>query len=529
MVGQFSKKTDDKTTGEGLASLTYERLREWYLATLRKRIISRMESSQLSPAAQIAADRKAIEQLILGTASVQEIPGLPVKSRHLALQNLLYLGAASPVAIQIFLVVLVLSGILPPSRFWLVSAGLLLAVTASVVTVIVFRQCIVLPLISLTASGAEQAMAAGNKSDIIANLQETVSRLKKSVSQVAKREQSIADYSADLICAFDVNGRFVAVSPACAEFCGYSELELIGNNLKNFVVSDDLEKTVKFLQAMPEAVGAVPFENRFKRSNGKIIDISWSAEWSKTEQSLFCVGRDISSQRQLERIRQEFISMVSTDLKKPIDSVAHTLELFEACGADGLSADGLLHVQNARKSIACIQNLIDDLLDLEKMEEGKLSIRLKPASLAGVLETATQSVLSLAKTRNLNIKAEYTDATLMADEHRLQQAVVNILTNAIKYSPPGAAITINSSSGRGIATISIKDEGPGIPTAYQDTVFERFVQLSVDGNKEGTGLGLAISRAIITAHGGTIGLNSVPGHGSNFWFTVPLSRFPISD
>ncbi len=521
------KKNDNKTTGEVTGSLTYARLREWYLATLRKRIISRMESSHLSPAAQIAADRQAIERLILGTATADETRTLPAIRRTVPLQELLYASAFIPVLTQLLFVVLILSGIRPLSPFWLVALGLLLAIIASVALVIIFRKLIIIPLISLAAASGVQAALSDTKCDIILVLEQAINRLNKSISQAAKREQSIADYAPDLICAFDLNGKFAAVSPSCAEFCGYSEIELIGNDLRNFVVSDDLDKTEMFLKAMPEASGAVPFENRFKRGNGKIIDISWLVEWSKTEQSLFCVGRDISSQRQLERIKQEFVSMVSHDLKTPINSVAGTLELLEEGGVGTLSPEGLLLVKNARKSTSSILNLINDLLDLEKMEEGKLLIRSKPVSLAGVLEAAIQSVLFLAKASALTIKAEFKDAIVMADEQRLMQVVVNMLTNAIKYSPEGGVIVISSSSAKGIVIIAITDEGPGIPTAYQDTVFERFVQLNVDGNKEGAGLGLAICRAIITAHGGTIGLRSEPGSGSTFWFTVPLSRATI--
>jgi signal transduction histidine kinase len=171
--------------------------------------------------------------------------------------------------------------------------------------------------------------------------------------------------------------------------------------------------------------------------------------------------------------------------------------------------------------------LIVDLLDLEKMETGALQLKLQEVPLQAVFEDAEDAVLSYAQENNLELLIQENDFTVQIDPERIIQVLVNFLSNAIKFSPPGGKITVSAEKRDRMIRISVKDEGPGIPAEYRESVFDRYKQIESQGKtKLGTGLGLAICKSIILEHHGAIGVDSEPGKGSSFWFEVPAVAEP---
>jgi signal transduction histidine kinase len=169
--------------------------------------------------------------------------------------------------------------------------------------------------------------------------------------------------------------------------------------------------------------------------------------------------------------------------------------------------------------------LLNDLFDLEKLESGTIDIAPSEVSLASILARSIDSVSMFAEKHKVKLATSDVEMIVYADGNRLVQVLVNLLSNAIKFSPQNGAVSLVVSSLDGELEIGVKDQGPGIPPAQADAIFEAYRQVEgQDIKKGGTGLGLTICKSIIEAHGGRIGVTSEVGKGSVFWFKIPLMR-----
>jgi signal transduction histidine kinase len=227
---------------------------------------------------------------------------------------------------------------------------------------------------------------------------------------------------------------------------------------------------------------------------------------------------------ELEQIKKDFVAMITHDLRTPMTSTMGFLELL----GDGVygpipdkARDGAnLAFRNVRRMIA----LINDLLDVEKLESGKWELSPESITLEPVVTRSVESVSVFAEQHKVKIAVEPIDSTVYADGNRLVQVLVNLITNAVKFSPVDSSVTISARTKGDLVELRITDQGCGIPPQYRESIFDRFRQVRATDatQKGGTGLGLAICKAIVEQHGGSIGVESEEGKGSTFWFTVPV-------
>jgi two-component system sensor histidine kinase VicK len=220
--------------------------------------------------------------------------------------------------------------------------------------------------------------------------------------------------------------------------------------------------------------------------------------------------------------------MVSHDLRTPLASLYGTLELLIAGVYDSKDEIGKNRLQKALGSLNRLLNLINDLLDLDKLEAGKMTMELKLANVADLTKKSIDSVAGYAESHDVKITADLPDINLTADEDRFIQVMVNLLSNAIKFSPPDSNVQINANlcsdeSANKYCEIKISDQGRGIPSEQIPFLFERFRQTDKGDGKRGvgTGLGLAICKAIVEGHEGTIGATSELGKGTTICIRLP--------
>lgn len=221
--------------------------------------------------------------------------------------------------------------------------------------------------------------------------------------------------------------------------------------------------------------------------------------------------------------KKELVSMVGHDLRTPLTSIQASLALLEV-GACGVISDRAKdEVVVAERSATRLINLINDLLDIEMMEAGKLEMSLRPTHSLSILESSVESVAAFAALHHIEVDMPGEDYSLIVDHDRLVQVLVNLLSNAIKFSPDFSTVTLDVVEKPGCFEFRVKDQGPGIAPDYKESIFDRFRQ--VDGitstKLKGSGLGLAICKAIVQGHNGEIGLDSEIGKGTTFWFRVP--------
>jgi PAS domain S-box-containing protein len=282
--------------------------------------------------------------------------------------------------------------------------------------------------------------------------------------------------------------------------------EVVDRTLQNKqkLISEELSLTVpeeKFLK-----VNAVPIV-REGEVNGAIL-----------------VFHDITELRRLERIRQDFVANVSHELRTPISSIKGYAEtLLDGAMNDQQNSRDFLEIIN--RDSDRLAKLIDDLLDLSRIESGKLKMVFVPTDILGVIKRTMSIIENSAKMKSISIEIQAPENLykVLADETRLSQVILNLLDNAIKYTSEGGAIKISVRSNDQFVEVDISDTGIGIPEKDLSRVFERFYRVDKARSRDmgGTGLGLSIVKHIVQAHGGEVWVKSTLEHGSTFCFVIP--------
>jgi PAS domain S-box-containing protein len=357
-------------------------------------------------------------------------------------------------------------------------------------------------------------------SDEIADLDVALHNMADALSVAAEVERALTDNVSDVICSLDAHNRFVALNPACLQLWGYGQEDLLGMNVREIITAEEASKMISNLAKGKNENSN--FETRVKLKNGEEADMHWTANWSSKQQSYFCVVHDISAEKQIERMKKEFVAMVSHDLRTPLNSVLNLLTLMSVDAYGVVNETGHMRVDAAEKDVTRLIGLINELLDLEKLEAGEINLDLNRCAVNDLLAQAEQSVFGFAEQNGVKVVRESTDLEVTLDQNRFVQVLVNLLSNAIKFSEPGSEVRLRAERSSNYTVFEISDSGCGIPPEVQSTIFERFKQVEGSNKKhKGTGLGLAICKNIAEQHGGSIGVDSKVGVGSTFWVKVP--------
>jgi signal transduction histidine kinase len=239
-------------------------------------------------------------------------------------------------------------------------------------------------------------------------------------------------------------------------------------------------------------------------------------------------------ERALAKLKQEFVAMVSHDLRTPMTSIQGILTLLRVGALGPMPEKAVSRVSQALTSCARLIALINDLLDMEKLESGKMDMAFCEISAALAIEQAVLSVDAFAAKHGVSIITQETELDIYADEARLVQVLINLISNAVKYSPHGGTVNVDVIRVDRWLEFQVSDHGRGVPEELREAVFERFRQVEItDATKKGgTGLGLAICKTIVELHGGNIGVrdNEKNGvkEGSIFWFRIPAEAPPAA-
>jgi signal transduction histidine kinase len=233
---------------------------------------------------------------------------------------------------------------------------------------------------------------------------------------------------------------------------------------------------------------------------------------------------DITRYHRVEQLRNQFVSLVSHELRTPLTSIRGALGLVASGRLGSLPDDSQEMLDIAVRNTQRLGRLLDDLLDLERMDSGKLTMAKQARSARGLAEQAATELRPMAEQAAVRLRVAGPDATAFADPYRVVQALTNLLGNAIKFSPPGATVWATVEPRRSDVLVQVSDQGRGIPADKLEAIFGRFEQVDASNarDKGGSGLGLAICRSIIEQHGGRIWVKSTLGQGSTFSFTLPL-------
>ena len=251
-----------------------------------------------------------------------------------------------------------------------------------------------------------------------------------------------------------------------------------------------------------------------------------------TDPVIWLITEDMSERKQVDRMKSEFISTVSHELRTPLTSITGALGLITNGAAGPLpeKAQGLAKI--AYRNSQQLSFLINDLLDIEKLVAGKMPFVTGTYLLADIVEESVENILPFARERKIAIQiTELAQVQIQVDRQRFGQAITNLLSNSIKFSPTGARVEVFTRQMGHNIRLCIRDQGQGIPLEFHGRIFQKFSQAdsSDQRSKSGTGLGLAITRELMTNMGGNVGYESIPGHGATFWLEIAIAHQDAGD
>jgi len=361
--------------------------------------------------------------------------------------------------------------------------------------------------------------------------EEALRAAQQALSEREARMRALVETAPDGIVTIRSDGTIESVNAVLENLCGVPASDLIGVDIERIIPSFLLDGRISDLasgQRSPFSAGRELFAVRQDGSHVP-VEVSTSTVSLGHEDVYTGIVRDITERKEVEERVKDFYSMVSHELRTPLASIRTALGLMESF-SDELSDKTRPVVRIAAAEADRLMRLINDILDMRKVESGKLELALDAFDASDLVRKAIEGIDSLAHEAQVTIKNEANTALdVYCDGDRILQVLSNILANAVKYSPsPGKVIVACEKSGSS-CKISVRDFGPGVAKNQAHKLFGRFEQLRAkDGkNRAGSGLGLAIAKAIVEQHGGEIGVELPDGGGSIFWFSLPLAEDEI--
>lgn len=360
-------------------------------------------------------------------------------------------------------------------------------------------------------------------------------RVEEVLEQLSRQNELILNSVGEGLCGLDLQGKITFVNPAAAKLLGYQVEEIIGQSYHIILPHSNLDGTPYSLTGSPiyaslrdGSVHQVTSEV-FRRKNGSSFPVEYVSNPIREQNAI--VGavvtfKDITDRQQVERMKDEFISVVSHELRTPLTSIHGSLGMLASGLLDPTSQRGKRLLEIAIDSTDRLVRLINDILDIERIESGKVQMAKQACDAAELMTHAADVMQSMAERSGVNLSVLTVSAQLWADPDRIIQTLTNLLSNAIKFSPQGNTVWLTAQNQGERILFQVEDRGRGIPADKLESIFERFQQVdsSDSRNHEGTGLGLAICRSIIQQHGGRIGVESKLGEGSIFYFTLPILK-----
>ncbi len=364
------------------------------------------------------------------------------------------------------------------------------------------------------------------QSDEIGAMDSTFHTMAKALKEASLKERAIIENARDVICSLNKDLKFESANRALGEFFHVDPQEILNEPLHRFIDEADKESTYAYFEKARAGQQQQPLELKVKKKGGEEFYTIWSVAWFEELKSFFCVVHDITERKNLEQMRQEIVRMVTHDIRSPLTTVQGLIQFLGVGHLGELNEKGLRMVKNAELSADRIMALVNDFLDTERLESGNFPMVCDVFKAGSMIEDSLASVIGLAEKKDVALEGMPSDLYVTCDRDRIVQVLVNLMSNAVKFSNAGQSVTISAVEAGEFVEFRVKDRGRGIPADQVSSVFEKFKQVSAQDarNMGGTGLGLNICKSIVELHGGTIGVESEVGQGSTFWFRLPLAE-----
>lgn len=490
-------------------------LRDWYLANMRRHA-HELASEEVTPSERISADKALLEKLSLGENQQTKEPRNSSTGNAVVAITTDVILACGPVAV---IAIYAFAG----TADFAARSIIALMVGAFVAWL---QACLrnKTRLLELELQVKEIVEVDGEVPSI-----KVVDRLQPMLAERKEMQQSL-----NLLASCSSYSLFCLNKDLCVLACNATsarELQtkpelLEGKNLLDFIHPDERERFSERFKLAYSPSASEPFEAQMILSTARVMEMRWSVEFSNSGNCFFVRAENISAEKTLQRVKQEFVAMIGHDIKTPLGAVIMNTTALEEGVYGPISEAAALCVRGIRKSLLRMVALLNELLEYEKTVAGKTVLQKESVRLRELIEDSVTELSAELEHRRIVVKLELTDGSASVDVDKILRVLLNLISNAIKYSPVESVLTIEMVESQNSIEVRITDMGPGIAREYQASIFERFNRIQNESNKtvQGTGLGLPIAKAIVEAHGGLIGIESTPGKGSTFWFALPGHR-----
>jgi PAS domain S-box-containing protein len=354
---------------------------------------------------------------------------------------------------------------------------------------------------------------------------------RRQVEASGRKLALFAERSPIAVFEFDAQGAILSANPAAETLFGYGAAELIGRAGTEtlFQAADKSGVVERWRDLIRNRNPVFGLRAASTRRDGVEIICEWSLTPLVNSEnrviSVIVQGRDITQQLEAERMKQEFTSTLSHELRTPLTSIIGSLQLINSGVLGDVDKEILELTTIAERNGQRLLDLINDILDIEKIESGKLTLFPEPMLLGDMVVESIALNHGFADRFKVRLAAEgaLPAVKVNADRKRLLQVMTNLLSNAAKFSPEGSTVQVSMSAAGGVARVAVNDCGPGIPEDFRNRIFGRFAQadMSYTRQKGGTGLGLSICKRLIEMMDGKIGFSDRDGGGTSFWFELP--------
>ena len=389
-------------------------------------------------------------------------------------------------------------------------------------------------LILVGGAGARQGLIARDNRLLRDNLEADVRARTVDLRQMARRTEVLLTSVADGIYGVDPEGRMTFVNPSAAAMLGFEVEELIGRNAHDLFHASAQDGApypsadCYITEAVRDGLIVNGEEDLYVRADGGILPVEITASPvvdSETENAVggVVVFRDITQRHQVNRMKDEFLSVVSHELRTPLTGIRGSLELLADGDLGEIPAPAGAMIDRAMRSTERLSRMINDILDQERIDSGNLTLSVSTHHVEDLLAVAERELADFASSRGVLLsRVTECPVTVLADGDRIVQALINLISNAVKFSPVGSVVELSATQEGNQVVMRIRDHGRGIPAARLDSIFDRFVQVDPSDIREqgGSGLGLAICRGIVERHGGQVRLDSELGVGTTASLTL---------
>ncbi|MEA3476496.1 MAG: ATP-binding protein [Candidatus Cloacimonadota bacterium] len=372
-------------------------------------------------------------------------------------------------------------------------------------------------------AGEFNAMARKLKAYHRLNIKQIVAEKRKSEAII----QSIDDGIVVVDAEFKVTG----INPTAAEVFGIEPDKAQGGHFLEVVKSDQLfnyvKQTVQSGQSPPIEEGKNVFiVQQGERQYHYQFSITPVLAKDGSMLGVVLLLRDVTRLKELDRLKSEFVMSASHELRTPLMSIGMSIDLLQETAMEKINEREQQLLSAAHEDLQRLKALVNDLLDLSRIEAGKMDIEFNRVLVPILFEKAVAVLKSQADEKSVELSFEVPEGLpyVKVDPNKITWVLTNLISNALRYTDSGGHIRLFAEQIGPHVHISVNDDGSGIPYEYQSKIFNKFVRVKSDREVEGSGLGLAICREIVRAHGGIIWVDSIPGEGSTFTFTLPVAK-----